>query len=328
MRPDHARTAAAFPASAALPAAAHERTFDLLGMTVRLCAENDRLLDAAAAVLDGGAAQAVAAPVGATVVLRGAAEGSVPDVTQVLAHAWSSAGVLTFHGAGCRAVVDIEAQAADATLTAALLADETRLRDVLHALVLSILTRRDRQPLHAAALAAAAGGTGVLLAAASGTGKSSVAGAALHAGMTVLSDDTVFVQQQPSLRVWSMPGPLYLPADSTLAAAAHAVPVRRANGKRKLMLPLPHAGMPLERTALCILDRSERWTRARLTEVDCDVAVSSIMGSLSPGFDMFRESLEPCLRAVAAGGAYRLELTADATAALPHLRALLASVNA
>jgi hypothetical protein len=71
------------------------------------------------------------------------------------------------------------------------------------------------------------------------------------------------------------------------------------------------------RAALFLLERGDR---AALHPISPDQAVERMMALLEPGFDHFREQLPAAIRAVAAGGAWRLTLSADPAEALRLLR--------
>src|SRR5690606_20326200 len=130
-----------------------------------------------------------------------------------------------------------------ARLAPALLAAPERLRAVLDALVLFLLTPLDRQPVHAAAVAH--GGAGLALAGHGGAGKSTLAYAALAAGLDVLGDDAVYVQLEPTPCVWTLRRPLHLTpeAASWFPELAGRPAIPRAHGTRRIAV-MPAAGTP------------------------------------------------------------------------------------
>jgi hypothetical protein len=311
---------------------------DVLGIALRVEADHPALLDAAVAALGGArmleAARSTAAALeldaGPRLVLRTTTDSTTRSTGTPLDHGTARDGQLLFAGAGCRGRVDLERNFAIADIAPGLLRDEVRSREVLHAFVLVMLTRMDRQPVHAAAVAL--GDRGLLLAGPSGTGKSTLACAAAVAGLRVLSDDTVFVQLQPQTRIRAMPGPLFLPP-SAAARFPDAVssPVVRANGKVKIAMPGPDTCSVVERVGLCVLEPpagAAGDAERAMHEVDPGVpalepiapetAIARVLDALSPGFDVFGESLAPRLRACTRLGSWRLRLTDD-----PHAAARL-----
>lgn len=221
--------------------------------------------------------------------------------------------------AGAAAWADVPGMEAVGHVAPALLEDPERFREVLDTLVLFLLTRLDRHPVHAAAVAL--GARGLLLAGPSGAGKSSLAYAAHRAGLRVLSDDAVYVQLDPRCRVWGLARPFHLVPE----AAAHfpelinAPIVLRGNGKRKILVAAGGSGTPddapvLDQPGLCILERGRG--AVAFERMSADAAVERLLGALEPGFDLFRETIEPVLRALAAGGAWRLRLSDEPAAAI------------
>ncbi|HET9984427.1 MAG TPA: hypothetical protein VFQ38_12595 [Longimicrobiales bacterium] len=223
---------------------------------------------------------------------------------------------------GARAEAELATSEASAVLDPRILADPARLRaDVLDTLLLFLLTRRDRQPLHAAAVVHA--GTAAVLAGPGGTGKSSLAWAAARAGLRVLSDDAVYLQLQPRLRVWGFDTPLHLLPDAA-GPIPEGVPLRERGGRLKAAIPLPRDGSEppvVERAVLCLLEPGGR--RVSLQRIDPDGAIALLAESWEPGFDVFRDTLLPPLRALARAGAWRLRLSADPDEAIAAVRAVL-----
>jgi len=200
------------------------------------------------------------------------------------------------------------------TVPAALAANPRRLAaDVLDTLLLFLLTRAGRIPLHASGVVV--GGTAAVLAGRSGSGKSTLALAALGAGLPVLSDDTVYVQLRPRLRVWGFPRPIHVFPDE---APAGAEGLRLRSGRWKAAVHLPHAAPPVaERAALFLLERGDRVALHPITAAE---AVERMTALLEPGFDHFRDEVPAAVRALAAGGAWRLTLSADPAQAIRLLR--------
>jgi hypothetical protein len=224
-------------------------------------------------------------------------------------------GRLAISGPGVRGGADAARGEAWCTVAPALAADPRRLSaEVLDTLLLFLLTRAGRVPLHASGVVI--GATAAVLAGPSGSGKSTLALAALGAGLPVLSDDTVYVQIGPHPRVWGFPRPIHVFPDDAPAGADGGLRLR--SGRWKTAVPLPAAAPPAAgRAALFLLERGDR---VALRPISIDVAVDGMMAMLEPGFDHFREQLPAAVRALATGGAWRLTLSASPAEALRLLR--------
>ncbi|HYH80340.1 MAG TPA: hypothetical protein VEX86_11100, partial [Longimicrobium sp.] len=224
-------------------------------------------------------------------------------------------GRLAMRGAGVEGGADAARGEAWCTLSRSLAEDPRRLAaEVLDTLLLFLLTRAGRVPLHASGVVV--GGTAAVLAGPSGTGKSTLALAALGAGLPVLSDDTVYVQLRPRLRVWGFPRPIHVFPDDALAGAGGAARLR--SGRWKTAVPLPPGGsLAAHCAALFLLERGDR---VALHPLGADEAVARMTTLLEPGFDHFADQLAAAVRAVAAGGAWRLTLSADPADAIRLVR--------
>jgi hypothetical protein len=189
---------------------------------------------------------------------------------------------------------------------------EPLLREVVDTLLLFLLTRSGRVPLHAAGVAI--GDTAVLLAGPSGSGKSTLSLAAMARGLQILSDDTVYIQLQPRLRIWGFPRPVHVfPAD----APGFTGETRLRAGKLKAAVPVSRgASAPVaERCAVVLLERGEG---VRLEPVAPAVA-AAVLSRLEPGFDLLGQESAEAIAAVTAAGAWRLSLTRDPGAAAAAL---------
>lgn len=204
---------------------------------------------------------------------------------------------------------DPRRRSAFARITATLLEDRPRFREeVLEALTLGLLTRFDRQPLHAAALVRE--GRAVLLAGPSGSGKSTLAFAAARAGMDVLSEDTVFLQGSPHIRVWGTARGFRLLVDDTHGLIPSGLPARRRRpgDPLKLHVPLSDLGTPVgpraaDRCVLCVLgQRREAAALRRITAAEAFAALDLRAG----GFDLFARSIRPVLARILESGAWLL----------------------
>jgi hypothetical protein len=288
-----------------------------LGLPVRIECTAESVAAVALAVLEP--AQATTEPI-VTLALESASEiFAAPELP--LRHR-DSADIRLFAGAGTAGRVDFAARRAMARLDPRLHERPVLLRDVLLAYMLSLLTRHDRTPVHAAAVGR--GEAGVILAARSGTGKSTLAYACVAAGLRVLSDDAVFVQLDPSLHVYAPRGPLFLAPDAVRLFPQLALPTPqlRANGKRKIAVDNARDSAHFTRTALCLLQRTDA-TVPQLESMQPIEAIDQLHATLDAGFDVFASSMESVLHALAHEGAWRLNLSNDPHAAVPLIRSLI-----
>lgn len=188
---------------------------------------------------------------------------------------------------------------------------------VLDCLILWLLTRNGRTPIHASAFAA--GSTAILLAGRSGSGKSCLALAAHSAGFPLLSDDTVYLETGRRFRVWGIPRPVHLfPED---APRREDAPIRLRNGKRKRVIALPSPSQPITADAatLCVLRRGEHVALERL---DPSAALAAL-APLEPGFDLLATDIEAGLRRLTRRGAWRLTLNKEPRDAIALIAANL-----
>jgi hypothetical protein len=287
----------------------------LMGIPTRFEADRPELLDAALAACaawprpDGAGSDA-----GIRIALRsGSGEGAGGAPTVRVA-----GGRLVLEGPGVRGEADAARREAVCTVPPELAGNPGRLAaEVVDTLALFLLTRAGRVPLHAAGVML--GDTAVVLAGRSGTGKSTLALAALRAGLRVLSDDAVYVQLEPRLRVWGFPRPIHLLPD---AEADPGGVLRLRGGRWKVAVPPGEwAGEPVaERAVLCLLERGRA---VALEPMGPDAAVEEVTASLEPGFDHFRGEVPAVARALAAGGAWRLTLSPDPAEAVAALRGVV-----
>jgi hypothetical protein len=240
---------------------------------------------------------------------------------------WSpDAARLIIHGADRVAVADPLRRQAVAYVSDALLARRLEFKQtVLEALTYAIVDHYDRHPLHAAAVAR--DGVIVLLLGPSGTGKSTLAYAAHLAGLTVVSDDTVWVQLRPRTIVWGPPTRdrriTLLPEtkDKFPSLEGHD-PVRLPNGKCKISIPL---GQPLReptpRAVVCLVTQTRHDTV--LTRARPETVAAALARDPEPGFDRFPTRHAACVRALASAGGWELAVSNDPSSAVPHLVTML-----
>jgi hypothetical protein len=223
---------------------------------------------------------------------------------------------LRLSGRGISGCADAAARKATAVVPSEIVNDPAAFADLLDTLLLFILTRNGRSPVHASAFML--GERAVVLAGRSGSGKSTLALAAAEGGHAVLSDDIVFVQQQPKFAIWGFPRPIHVFADDA-PEGQHAMRIRA--GKVKAALPLAKAALKAEKCALVLLDRG---TDLALDPIDPCAAIESLM-DLDPGFDLLERESREALAALAAGGAWRLTLSDDPRAAIDLVTRRLAA---
>lgn len=220
---------------------------------------------------------------------------------------------LELAGGGVEGWADARALAASCTVPRILLDPPARLAgDVIDTLLLFLLTRSGRIPLHAAGILT--GATAVLLAGPSGSGKSTLSLAAAMRGLRILSDDTVYIQLQPRLRIWGLPRPIHVfPAD----APGFIGETRLRGGKLKAAVAPPPGAEPsvADRAIVVLLERGEA---VRLEPIDPTVAVRGL-SRLEPGFDLLEAESAKAIAAVTRGGAWRLTLSRDPAAAIEAL---------
>jgi hypothetical protein len=227
---------------------------------------------------------------------------------------------ITLRGPGVTGHAEIGHGVADCAVSAAYLEHPVALRqEVLEPLVLMMLTRRDRTPLHAAAFVA--DGLAILLAGRTGAGKSCMARAADAAGFQVLSEDTVYVQLTPRLRVWGWPIATHLlPRDAPDLAG----PTRLRGGKVKHVVALRSASpaaIACDRAVLCLLSRAEDGAAA-LGPVPA-AEIEERLWPLDEGFDLLPGPIARALARLAADGAWDLRLSTDPAEAVRLLAASL-----
>jgi hypothetical protein len=251
------------------------------------------------------------------------------DVAPSTVRVWSpDAARLILHGADRVAVSDPIRRQAIAYVSYSLVARRAEFRQtVLEALTFAIVDHYDRHPVHAAAVAG--DGAVVLLIGASGAGKSTIAYAAHMAGLTVVSDDTVWVQLRPRVTVWGPPQrarhiTLTPDARNRFPSLARAEPLALPNGKTKIVVPLGGtAPVTTGRAVVCVLTRAAPRQETVLARTRPDAVAAALLRNPEPGFDRFPTRLAACARALAGTGGWELAVSNDPSSAVPHLLAML-----
>lgn len=226
--------------------------------------------------------------------------------------------VVRIRGPGVFAHAKLDRGVAHCAVSADYLEEPSALhQEVIEPLVLMLLTRRDRTPLHASGFII--DGLAVLLAGRSGAGKSCLARAADLAGFQVLSDDAVFVQLAPRLKIWGWPTAAHLLA---MDAPDVTGPMRSRKGKAKQIVPLRSASptaISCERAVLCFLSRGTTPSLGRISPADVDERI----WPLDEGFDLLPEPIARAIARLSAGGAWDLRLSSDPVEAIRLLAANL-----
>lgn len=213
-------------------------------------------------------------------------------------------------GAGFEGQADAARGLAHATLAVGLIDDRATLSELTDTLLLFMLARRDRTPVHASAFVL--GSAAVVLAGPSGSGKSTLALAAAQRGLPLLSDDTIFVQRTPSFAVWGFPRAIHVyPADGP--AGDH--PTRLRNRKLKAAVPIARPALKTEEALLIVIDRGRE---LGLREISADDAVDRLM-RLDPGFDLLERESRAALEDLSSRGVWRLSLIDHPAAAIELL---------
>ncbi|MBB2178918.1 phosphoenolpyruvate carboxykinase (ATP) [Gluconacetobacter tumulicola] len=179
-------------------------------------------------------------------------------------------------------------------------------------LLLFLLTRSGRTPLHAAGIAL--GNRAILLTGASGSGKSTLTLAAMRRDLRILSDDTVYIQLQPRLRIWGFPRPVHVFPDD---APGFIAATRLRGGKLKAAIPAPFPAEPpvADHPVVVVLERGET---IRMDPIEPAIAAAAL-SRLEPGFDLLARASASAASAIVARGAWRLTLARDPDAAMDAL---------
>jgi hypothetical protein len=281
---------------------------DLLpfGIPTLIIAEDPQLLAAAAAAYANWLAEP---PVAEPVIELGLEIGR-PSTTGVSLDIVVDGSRLRLKGPTAEGEADAGSGRARATVARELANDPAGFAEVLDTLLLFLLARRGRTPVHASAFMM--GDLAVVLAGPSGSGKSTLALAAAERGYPMLSDDMLFVQLHPGFALWGFPRPIHVfPED----APAGDHPVRLRNQKLKAAVAMGAAAVKAERVALVLLEHSARLS---LEPVEPAEAVETLM-NLDPGFDLLEVQSRAALEALASCRAWRLGLIDDPGAAIELL---------
>jgi hypothetical protein len=232
---------------------------------------------------------------------------------------------LSLRAPGVRGFAHVGRRAAAVRVTTGMLNQRAQFRyAVLEALTLFIVSALDRQPVHAAAVMR--GGTALLLAGPSGVGKSSLAYAALRAGLEVLSEDCVFLQEAPVPRAWGLPGFVHLDPDAVRwFPELRDVSARIRNaGELKLAVPSRGRVAGVERAGICLLRRGAEPHLERLPPAEIQRA---FVENLEEGFNLFANDIGPRVHRLAEHGGWRFTLPPSPVEAVPWILRMLDALD-
>jgi hypothetical protein len=305
-------------------------TWPVLGIPVRFETNSPEVLDVAEEAFGAGRDNGLAEewigaePVRVRIHLSPGPE--LPDPPANVRVRFREPHGIVLRAPGVRGYSDIRRRAAAARITTGMLKQRANFRySVLEAMTLWIVTGLDRQPVHAAAVVR--GGTALLLAGPSGVGKSTLTYAAQRAGLGVLSEDCVFLQEAPVPRAWGLPGFVHLHPDAVRwFPELRGVSARiRNNGDLKLAVPSQGVAVGVERAGICLLARGARPGVERLGAAEVERA---FVEKLEDGFDRFAGSIAPRVRRLAGHGGWRLTLPPSPLDAVPELMRMLDALDA
>jgi len=189
--------------------------------------------------------------------------------------------------------------------------------EAVNTVVMFLVAQAGRIPVHAAAIMLE--DVAVVLAGPSGAGKSTLAMAAAQAGLDVLSEDTVFVQLHPKLRLWSRTEAIHVFKNDAPASAEDGMRFRC--GRWKKLLPLATRRDYADSAKLCVLARGDALS---LTPMEPDEAVTALTVNPEPGYEFYGARGVEAVRLLAGSGAWRLTLSQSPHEAVGLIRQVFA----
>jgi hypothetical protein len=184
--------------------------------------------------------------------------------------------------------------------------------EAINTVVLFLVAHAGRIPVHASAFMLR--DTAIVLAGRSGSGKSSLAYSANRKRLPVLSDDTLYVQPEPRLRIWALPNAIHVLKKDAPGEAGGAMRFR--SGRWKRALPIQQPAHMAERSILCVLDHG---SAVGLEPMPCGEAVSLLTRFPEPGYEFYGDRSAAAIRALTQGGCWKLTLSQDPDAAIDML---------
>lgn len=315
------------PSAASHPRLDHVLTLPVMGVRVRFESNSREVLDIAEKAF--GAWRCLEAhprwiePLGVRVRVTVVPGDEGPDEHAPVSYGTPRRDLVLVTTPGSRGSADALARLSELRVTDTLVRDANHFRySVLEGMTLALVCRFDREPLHAACVVR--GDRALLLAGPNEVGKSTLTYAALRSGLKVMSEDMVFLQLEPRLRVWGMPGYVHLLPDAleNFPELKGCVPTLRANGTIKVAVGIREMGgtaeLPVvERAGICLLQRGEGGPR--LEELSPEQVVHALIGKLEPGFDLFADTIGARVQRLAEHGGWRMTLPHYPPDAVPVL---------
>ncbi len=252
-------------------------------------------------------------------------EGEEPSERPAVRYLLPDPNRLIFSTGKSVGVAEVDRGEAYAFVTTGFVARDTYFRyGVIEALTLKLVIGTGRHPVHAATVVR--NGRALLLAGPSGVGKSTLAYAASRAGLEVRGDEAAYVQRDPALRVWGMPGTLRL---STLGALhfpelSEVPPIVSLNGKQKVVVDLDIEDdvlSPVEEAAVCILSKGH--DTALLERLKPSVVFEFLTNRVESGFDINPAEGKRVAQQLAGNGGWRVKLSDDPFDAVPLIEEML-----
>lgn len=183
----------------------------------------------------------------------------------------------------------IERGAAIAVVSASLVDDESRFRhEIVECATLLLVSRRDRTPMHASAVAR--DGSAVAFVGRSGAGKSTLTYACLRKGFDLLSEDVLHCSRPPAMRFWGNGGQVRLAPDARrwFSELNGLEPRLLENGKTKLVVPVERNALTVETVTFCIVERGSG-SDTKIEQADAHELAHAVGENLEPGFELFPE---------------------------------------
>jgi hypothetical protein len=190
--------------------------------------------------------------------------------------------------------------------------DSAEAGEAINTVVLFLVAHAGRIPIHASAFMLR--DIAIVLAGRSGSGKSLLAYSANRRGFPILSDDTLYVQTEPHLRIWALPNAIHmLEKDAPCEPGGR---MRLRSGRWKRALPIQRPSYSAESAILCVLARGDS---VGVEPMHSDEAISVLTGSPEPGYEFYGHRPAAVIRALARSGCWKLTLSSDPDAAIDVL---------